>query len=590
MRARTLRQLLGLMRPFAGWVALSVALGSATVVSAMGLLGTSAHLIAAAALQPSVAELQVAIVGVRFFGITRGVFRYLERLVSHGVNLRLLAALRTRLYRSLEPLAPAGLGQVQSGDLLSRAVGDIETLENFFVRGLAPVLTAGVVTLGAAVFVGRYDASLGSVLVIGLALSGVGVPWLARRMQAAAGRQVVDARADYRTAWVETLQGLGDLLAFGRGADRLELLTASQARLEAHQRRLAEGNARMNAVNLMINQFTLWAVLAAALPLMEAGRVDGIGLAVLSLVTLASFEAVLPLGTAAQQLESSLRAGERVFALEDVPPVVPDPAQPAAPALVADLSLRGLGFRYPGSAEWALRELSLELPQGRRIAVMGASGSGKTSLLRLLLRLWDAPPGQIFWNGVEIHAYRAEDVRRLFSVVTQDTYLFSASVRQNLLLARPGASEAELLEAVRQARLEPWLAGLPEGLDTWIGEHGRQMSGGERQRLAVCRAILRDAPVWLLDEPTAHLDAKNERALIETVMERTQGKSLVWVTHRLTGLEHMDEILVLDGGRAAERGTAAALTAAGGLYARMAALQRASFPMEEGTFSDGEPS
>ncbi len=427
-------------------------------------------------------------------------------------------------------------------------------------------------------------------LVIGLALSGVGVPWLARRMQAAAGRQVVDARADYRTAWVETLQGLGDLLAFGRGADRLELLTASQARLEAHQRRLAEGSARMNAVNLMINQFTLWAVLAAALPLMEAGRLDGIGLAVLSLVTLASFEAVLPLGTAAQQLESSLRAGERVFALEQAPPVVPDPALPAAPMLGADLSLRGLNFRYPERAEWALREVSLELPLGRRIAVVGASGSGKTSLLRLLLRLWDAPPGQIFWNGVEIHACRADDVRRLFSVVTQDTYLFSASVRQNLLLARPGASEAELLEAVRQARLEPWLAGLPEGLDTWIGEHGRQMSGGERQRLAVCRAILRDAPVWLLDEPTAHLDAENERALIETVMERTQGKSLVWVTHRLTGLEHMDEILVLDGGRLAERGTAAALEAAGGLYARTAAIQRASFPTEEGTFSDGEPS
>ncbi|HNT55768.1 MAG TPA: ABC transporter transmembrane domain-containing protein, partial [Anaerolineaceae bacterium] len=310
-----IRRLLGFLRPFTGQVLLSILLGVATIAGAIGLLGTSADLIARAALHPSIAALQVAIVGVRFFGISRAVFRYLERLVSHSVNFRLLAQLRTWFYQAVEPLAPARLTDYQGGDLLSRAVGDIETLENFYVRAVAPPLVASLVSLGMSLFVGGFHPALGLLLAGGLLVSGIGVPVVTRILARQPGRRLVAERARLSAAVVDGLQGLPELLLYNRTADALDLIQQTGRAMGASQLRLTWAGALANALNLGLMLLTLVGVLWLAIPLVAAAELPGVLLAVLVQLTLASFEAVLPLAGAAQHLESALEAGRRLFTL-----------------------------------------------------------------------------------------------------------------------------------------------------------------------------------------------------------------------------------------------------------------------------------
>lgn len=570
---RTFLRLLTFVKPFWKGVILSVVFSAATVGSSIGLLGTSAYLISFAALQPSIAYLQVAIVGVRFFGIARGLFRYLERLSSHSVNFRLLARLRVWFYQKLEPLAPARLMQYQSGDLLQRAVGDIEVLENFYVRVIAPPLAALLITIGASGLMAGWHPELAGVLAGGLLLGGIVVPWLAYRMSRTPGRQLVAARARMSASLVESLQGLADLLAYGQEDVVRKKLHQSEKHLSELQMRLAWPGGISNALVQLTGNLTLLGVLLAAIPLVRAGQLDGVLLAVVALVTLASFEAVAPLPQAAQMLEASLESARRLFSLVDAQAAVSEPAMPLPPPVGADIQVRNLTYRYGDDLQPALEGLDLTLVPGSKVALVGPSGAGKSTLLALLMRFWDTPPGSIFLNGADIRDFKIEDARRMFALVSQSTYLFTATLRQNLLLARPDASEADLLSVIKQSGLQDWMDRLPQGLDTWLGERGQQMSGGERQRLAVARALLQDAPVVLLDEPSAHLDTITEQRLVETLQAVLAGKTVLWVSHSLTGMEWMDEIVVLEGGRVVERGTHARLMKMGGLYARLYRIQ-----------------
>ncbi len=566
---KTFLRLLRFLKPFAGGVALSVFASTATIASSIGLLGTSAYLISYAALQPSIAYLQVAIVGVRFFGISRGVFRYVERLSTHSVNFSLLSRLRVWFYQALEPLAPARLQTYHSGDLLQRAVGDIEVLENFYVRVVAPPLAALLITIGAAGLLGGWSWKIAGVLVGGLLLGGIAVPLISYAMSRGPGRQLVDARAELSANYVESLQGLADLLAYGQESAVRKRLGALEARLSSAQGRLAWAGGAGNALSQLAGNLTLLVVLAVAIPLVSAGQLDGVLLAVIALVTLASFEAVTPLPQAAQMLEASLNSARRLFELVDATPAVPEPDVPLPPPQSAILSVRNLTFQYETSLPPVLRLVDLELKAGRKLGLVGPSGAGKSTLLALLMRFWDAPEKTIYLDDHDIRDYRSEEERRLFSLVSQATYLFTATLRQNLLLARPEASEEDLERVLAQAGLKSWVAGLPDGLDTWLGERGQQMSGGERQRLAVARMLLQQAPVVLLDEPTAHLDTITEQQVIETLHTVLQDRTVVWATHSLTAMDWMDEIVVLDGGRVVERGNHGQLLKAGGLYARL---------------------
>jgi thiol reductant ABC exporter CydC subunit len=553
-----------------------VLLGALTIGANISLLGTSAWLIAAAALQPPLGSLYVAIVGVRFFGIARAAFRYAERLVSHDVTFRVLARLRVWLYRQLEPLFPAILATHRTGDLLARIVGDVEVLENFYVRLLAPVLVAGVTAAGVGLFLAGYGPELAAVFLGCFVAAGGLLPLWMRRLGREPAREVVARRAHLSGLLVDGILGLADLLAYGRADAHAEGLAQADAAYGRAQQHLARLSAFHTGLGTLLTNLALWGLLVLAIPSVAAGRIEGVMLGALGLLTLAAFEAATPLPQAAQTWESVRTAAGRLLELADSPPPVREPAHPAPLPQEASLEVDGLTFTYPGATRPALDGVSFRVPAGKKVAIVGPSGAGKSTLAHLLLRFWDPERGEIRLGGVPLKALPSEAVRSFFAVVPQRVEVFSATLRENLLLARPEATPEELEEAVQAAGLEEVVSRLPQGYDTYLGERGGQLSAGERQRVAIAQAVLRlrEAPILLVDEPTAHLDPATEREVVASLLRLAQGRTVVWISHRLVGMEGMDEILVLDGGRIVERGTHAELLARGGLYRRLWELQQ----------------
>ena len=578
-------RLLAFLRGSWGWVALSVLLGVLTVGSNVGLMGTSAFLISAAALHPELGTLEVAIVGVRFFGIARGVFRYAERLATHNVTFRLLARLRTWFYQKLEPLAPARLMEYRSGDLLSRIVADVDSLENFYVRVVSPSLVAVLIAAGMTLFFGRYAASLAWAYMAFMLLLGLGVPMLAWSLSRNLGVQLVTQRAALQARLVDGIQGLADLLAFGRGPDYALRLREDRRLYGSTQRSLAALTGLSSGLTVLLVNLGMLAVLGLTIPMIGAGRIPGVMLAVLVLAAAAGFEAVIPLPQAALTLSASSQAARRLFEIVDAQPAVVDnvesrdqkiekrEAGTRTGALLTTLSVSNLSFAYPDSRAFALQGIDFSLAPGQRIAIVGPSGAGKSTLANLFLRFWDYSEGQIFLAGRDLHAWPQEHVRRQIGCLSQRTWFFNDTLRKNLLLARPAATRAEIQQAAQRAQIHDFILGLPRGYETVIGERGLRLSGGERQRLAIARLLLKDAPIFLLDEPTANLDPLTEHRILDMLFSLVGGHSLLLITHRLVGLEHMDEILVLDHGRIIERGTQAELLNHGEMYRRLWDLQ-----------------
>lgn len=538
-------------------------------------MSTSAWLISTAAIAVSVADLGVSVVSTRLFGISRAVFRYLERLASHSLTFRILARLRVWFYQAIEPLAPARLTSARSGDLLSRVIADVETLDNIFVRVLAPPLTAVVIVLGMAVFMGSFALSLGFVITLFLLSVGIGLTAFSLLLNRRLGRRLVEERAALRADLVDAVQGLPDLIAFGQEKTFLERIKASGRQFSAIQTHMARLNGLQSGLNSLLTGLGVWVILFLAIPLVSSGKIEGVYLAVIVLGSMASFEAVQNLPQAAQLLEANIQSARRLFEIADQPPLVTDPAQPLPQPTSADLRVENLSFAYPdgerGSDSLVLQNISFALPPGKKLALVGPSGAGKSTLANLLMRFWDAEG--ILLAGQDIRAYKQVDVRRMFSLVSQNTYLFNASLRENLLLARPWAAQDDIEAACRAAQLHDFILSLPNGYETLVGERGVELSGGERQRVAIARALLKNTPIFIFDEPTANLDAVTERKLVETLQSVMENHSVLWITHRLVGLEAMDEILVLENGKIVQRGTQAELLARNGLYKTMWNLQ-----------------
>ncbi|GCF07201.1 thiol reductant ABC exporter subunit CydC [Dictyobacter arantiisoli] len=578
----TLRRLISLALPIRNWMLLAALLGSLTVLSGIGLLTTSAYLISGAALHPSVAVLQVAIVGVRFFGISRGVFRYLERLVSHRATFRLLSRLRVWFYSALEPLIPARLleqqdGQqreLRSGDILRRAVSDIDTLQNFYIRVLAPPLVAVIIGIVMWIFFGFFGAVFGLIFIAFYLISAVVIPWLSHLLGQRVNRETVSTQAELEAQLVDSVQGIADLVAFGqeeRQEQQIQLLNKKMRRLQTTNSYVSGMQGTLT--NLIMN-LSAWTMLIVAIPYVMRGQLDGILLAVLVLGALASFESVLPLAGAFQQLGGSLEAARRLFEVVDAKPAVQNPSIPSPTPANHTIEAQHLNFRYAPAESHVLQDINFTLPQGKCIAIVGPSGSGKSTLAHLLLRFWDYQEGQISLGEHPLHDYQQDDLYSLVSVVEQDTHLFNTTIRENLLIARKGATEEEMIAAAKQAQLHDFVQTLPAGYDTQVGEQGLRLSGGERQRVAIARAFLKDTPILILDEPTVNLDAITERAVLDAIKALRQSRTTFLVTHRLVEMDIADEILVLQAGHIAERGTHTALLQKEGLYWRMWQQQR----------------
>jgi thiol reductant ABC exporter CydC subunit len=531
-------------------LALAAALGALTLLFGVGLMATAGYLVSRAAEQPAILSLGTAIVAVRFFGIARPLSRYLERLASHNLALGALGRVRTRVYERIEPLAPAQLEAYRDGDLLARAVADVDAMQNLHLRGVLPPIVAALAGAAAVGVAFAYLPEAGAVLAAGLLAAGLVVPAVSASLNRRAARREAGAGGELSAELVELNRAGAELVAYGMEGERLARVRHQDQRLVRLGRRGALAGGIGEGLGLLVAGATVAGVLAVAAGAHSGGELDRVLIAMLALLALASFESVQPLPGAAVELGATLASAARLFDLTDQEPAVRDPATPLPPPRTPfSVELESVGARYQGAERPALDEVSLRLVPGRRVALVGPSGSGKTTVVNLLLRFHDPERGRVLLAGRDLRDYRQEDVRRAIAVAGQDSHLFSATIRENVRLARPAASEDEIEGALRRARILDWVRNLPDGVDTLVGEEGRQLSGGQRQRIALARALLAEAPVLVLDEPTAHLDPGTAEDLVHDALGAAGERTVLLITHRAEGLELVDEIVRLEDGR-----------------------------------------
>jgi ATP-binding cassette subfamily C protein CydC len=495
---------------------------------------------------------------VRALALARAGGRYAERYVNHDTTLRILSSLRVWFFTRIEPLAPARLTRHRSGDLLSRIRADIDTLDDFYVRGVVPSIVAALAVVCITPFLARYDARLVAVDLAGLAVGGVLLPLLLKGRAAAPGARRVARSAELRASIVEGVQGMAELIALGAVEEHAARVEAAGADLDRQQRRLASLSGAGEAGLMAASSVAVWAAAWLLAPRVASGALPGPDLAMLLVFVLSTFESIMPLPVVIQRAGEMDAAAARLFELIDEPPAVPDPApearrtvSPEAPGL--GMAMRDVRFRYAPSERWVIDGLSLDIPCGARIGIVGPTGIGKSSLVNLLLRFWDYEGGSVRFTRpgepeVELRSLTGDDARRLFAVMPQAPHLFHASLRENLLLAAPEGghlSDEELLRALVDAGLGDFITALPEGLDTTVGETGREISTGESRRVALARALLKESPFVILDEPTEALDEATADSMLASVDARLAGKTLIVITHRQRDLSIVDRVVSL---------------------------------------------
>ena len=505
-----------------------------------------------------------------------GIVHWLESWVAHDMAFRLLAEMRVDAFRKLDKLAPAYLVRRRTGDLMNLATHDIELIEYFFAHTVAPAFVAVLVPAVVIAVLGWANPWIALALIPFLAAVGFS-PFLMRGRVDRLGSRAREAAGELGAYAIDSVQGLGEIVSFqderrrAEGFDRL-----ADRHIALRLPFFSEVTLQESLLEVLTGLGGLAVVVSGAV-LVQAGTLDAGLLPLLALLAMSAFLPVSEIAQIGRRLADTLGAARRYYALENEPvPVADGPGAEEGGETGAGLSLEGVSFAYPGQARRALSEVAVTIPAGKTVALVGASGAGKTTTAQLLMRFWDPDAGRIALNGVDLRDYRLDELRSRIALVSQETYLFNDTLRANVTIARPQASKAELATALDHAALGPLIRSLPDGLETVVGERGASLSGGQRQRVAIARAFLKDAPILILDEATSHLDALNELAVRRALDMLKADRTTVVIAHRLSTVRDADKIVVLDGGRLVETGAHDELLARRGLYAALVHRQLAS--------------
>jgi len=546
-------------------ILLSVFLTILTIGSAIALMGTSAYLITMAGFHPSIADLQVAIVGVRLFGISRSVFRYLERLVSHAVNFRILTDLRVRFFRRYEASFPITHWRVEQGDLINRVLDDIDTLENLFVRIISPAIAAFCIAILTSLVLSSFNFSLGLILFAGLMLSGFVIPILTYLAVNKIGAVIQNLKGRYRAQLTRTLLGAEEIIVFQQEDWVLELLGKTIRQIQKKEDSMDLLSEAITLLNFMLLQLTFILTLLGAIDAAQTGGLNPVLIPVCGLVVLASFEATQPLGVAAVQLGKVREAFRRLNQIPDRDHFTERVKLPDCPS-VAEIKLVNVSYSYAQDQHPALHDVSMTFTRDKKTAIVGPSGSGKSTLLQVIQGFRSPQSGDIIVDQLPLAQLDGDAYRKSLAVAGQSPFLFHRNLRQNLSFGNPAIHDDQILQVLKTVSLDTWYESLPNGLESILQEAANNISAGEKQRLAIARALLKPATFLILDEPTANLDAQTEDELMLNVINRSDGQGLIWVSHRLKYLSYFDEILFFHRGRILERGTETSLIQLGGAF------------------------
>lgn len=570
------RRLIYPIRPHLGLMSLAVISEILRQVSGIGVAVLGAALFARAVAGTAIEELYPYAAAMIILGLARGTFGYLGPYLSHVAAFRILVDLRDEFFWAIEPLAPAKLARRRTGDLVSTAVSDIELLELFFAHTAGPAVVAFIVPIIALTALATINLLLAEALLIFLILL-ILMPRLAFWLGTTLGERLRGQQALLNSQVLDTIQGMKEILSFGYSRQRIEELSENSATLLALQARQARNIGLQSAAKISIVSAGILAVLLCASILVRQNSLAPGFLPITMILASSVFLSITSVVEISKQLSLTRAAARRLFLLLDEQPAVRDESGlgPAVPieSIEPSISLQDVSFRYAPDEPLILSSISLEIPAGSTVALVGTSGAGKSTVINLMLRFWDPEAGRILLGGSDLRCYPMMQLRRLFSVVSQDVFLFSDSIRENIRLGRAEASDAEVEEVASRARIHDFIITLPQGYDTLVGERGVRLSGGERQRIAIARALLKGAPILVLDEATSSLDAENERAIKEALMERREGRTTIMIAHRLSTVVDADWIFVINGGRVVEQGRHEDLIARKGRYARLVEAQ-----------------
>ena len=550
-----------LFKPYKLWLLSGIFIAFLTSMASITLLTLSGWFITASAIAGLLAPDGVAVAfnfmqpaaEIRALAIIRTLGRYGERVVTHEATFRVLAEIRSWFFAKLIPLVPGRLAMKQSADLMHSLTQDIDALDALYLRLISPVLVALLGGGAVVFFIACYSVQISLLVFIMLLITAVLIPWLFNQLGSTGAKKITEQTAQFKVQQIEMLQSIAELNTFNAYTRFKKQLLATSEKLLSTQRNNNQLSALSTAITLFISQLAILITLLIAVSLFQQDRLSGAELVMLVFCVLAVFELVMPLAASMQMLAKTQAAAKRIRSITNLTAAITEPQQAQRIEHSGDISISKLCFRYSDQTDWVLNTIDLNIPFGSKVAIVGDSGAGKSTLLQLIMRFNQAQKGSIKIAGIDYKDLLSDHLLQQFAVLSQRTELFDATIKQNLLIAKPTANTVEIKQAITMAGLDKFISQLPQGINTWVGEQGAKVSGGEARRIALARVYLKNAPILLLDEPTEGLDRDTENEVLNALQKMAKDKTLIMVTHRQAGLRLVDKCYEIIDGRLLEK-------------------------------------